>query len=86
MFPADLTDLEAIAPLSLDAVVTEVLYPKTVVLLLQDELHVDISSMLQLLRERNISNFDCGRHKVCLVHTVYYPLNFGVKIYLYTYS
>ena len=65
MFPADSTDLEAVVPLSWDAVVTELLFPETVVLLLQDELRIDISSVLQVLRERNIG---CGSRKVWLVH------------------
>ena len=82
MFPADSTDLEAVAPLSWDAVVTELLFPETVVLLLQDELWIDISSMLQVLKEKNISNMGCGS-KVCLVtsHTL---LNFENHSYNYS--
>lgn len=41
MFPAESTDLDAVAPLSWNAIVTEVLFPETVVLLLQDELWID---------------------------------------------
>jgi len=70
MFPADSTDLDAVAPLSWDAVVTELLFPETVVLLLQDELRIDISSVLRVLREKNTSNMDYGS-KVCLVLTHY---------------
>jgi len=79
MFPVDSIALEAVAPLSWDAVVTELLFPETVVLLLQDKLRIDVSGVLCFLREKNIGNRDCGR-QVCLTQVspvaYYYTLDF----------
>ena len=79
MFLVDSIALEAVAPLSWDAVVTELLFPETIVLLLQDKLRIDVSGVLCFLRKKNVGNRDYG-HQVCLAQVspvaYYYALDF----------
>jgi len=69
MFPDGSLDLESMTPLSRTAVIEEFLFPETVVLLLQEELRVSYSEILQILWKKNLGN--TGRGSKVQPHLLY---------------